>query len=356
MTPAKQWLVNIGVVLLSVTLCLIGAELVLRWLDYEYHPLKIEARNPEKARLQHIFQDEYFVYDPLLIWRPKSDGEIFNSQGFRGPVLTSHKSPQEYRIFAIGDSNTLGWSGPEGAHWPGYLHGLMRQHGEGVSVVNAGVYGYSSYQGLERFRECIAFDPDLVLISFGANDAHRVRAPDQEFARDPTVKWNPAGFLQRYRLGQLLLGARTRLLPGSRKELHPRVSLADYRQNLVEIIGLGRERGIRVVLLTRPYTGRIDDEYWWKNFAYEYNLATAEVAAKEDVLLVDVYSYFKGKPDYFADESHFTAAGHRLAAEIIYETLQASELAQVDFEGLEIDESHGRQTGQPAPGLSRVEQ
>ncbi|TNF71970.1 MAG: SGNH/GDSL hydrolase family protein [Acidobacteria bacterium] len=356
MTGTRRWLVNLGLVLLSIIFCLVAAELLLHWLDYEYRPLKIEVRNPEKARLQHIFQDEYFVYDPLLIWRPKPDGEIFNSQGYRGPELAAHKSPEEYRIIAIGDSNTLGWSGSAGAHWPGYLDGLMRRHGDGFSVVNAGVYGYSSYQGLQRFRESIAYDPDLVLISFGANDAHRVRTPDGEFARDPTVKWNPAGFLQRYRLGRLLLGARTRLLPGSSEAVQPRVSLDDYRRNLTEIIRLARERGIEVVLLTRPYTGRIDDEHWWKNFAHEYNLATAEVAAGEDVPLVDVYSHFKGKPEYFADESHFTAAGHLLAAEIIHETLESSELAQVDLEGLEIDKSHGRQTGEPTTRLSRVEQ
>ena len=103
---------------------------------------------------------------------------------------------------------------------------------------------------------CLALEPDLVLISFGANDAHRVRTPDREFARDPTVKWNPAGLLQRFRLGQLLLGARARLLPGSRQAHHPRVSLAEYRRNLSEIIRLARERGVLVALLTRPYTGR----------------------------------------------------------------------------------------------------
>lgn len=321
MSRVKTWLMNLGLVLVSLVLCLTGAEVILRWLDYEYRPLKIQVRNPEQARLQHIFQDEYFVYDPLLIWRPRPDGEIFNAQGYRGPELDADKSPEEYRILAIGDSNTLGWGGSAGAHWPGYLHELMRQEDERVRVVNAGVYGYSSYQGLQRFRESLALGPDLVLISFGANDAHRVPTPDREFARQPAIRWNPAGLLQRFRVGRLLLGARMRVLPGSDKTLHPRVPLAEYRQNLTEMVRLARKREIEAVLLTRPYSGRIDDEQWWKNFAHEYNLATAEVATAEDVLLVDLFSHFKGKPDYFADESHFTAVGHRLAAEIVHEAL-----------------------------------
>ncbi len=66
-----------------------------------------------------------------------------------------------------------------------------------------------------------------------------------------------------------------------------------------------------VVLLTRPYMGRISNERQWKNFAHESNLVTAEISVGEKVPLVDVYSHFKGQLGYFADESHFTVAGHR---------------------------------------------
>jgi phospholipase/lecithinase/hemolysin len=32
---------------------------------------------------------------------------------------------------------------------------------------------------------------------------------------------------------------------------------------------------------------------------------------------VDVYSFFKGQERFFSDESHFTAEGHRRAADIL---------------------------------------
>ena len=43
-------------------------------------------------------------------------------------------------------------------------------------VANAGVYGYSSFQGLRRFHELLRYHPDVVTWSFGANDAQTLRA------------------------------------------------------------------------------------------------------------------------------------------------------------------------------------
>ena len=69
----------------------------------------------------------------------------------------------------------------------------------------------------------------------------------------------------------------------------------------------------RVAFLTRPFDGPVLHPLWWKNFGPDYNRATAEAAAELGLPLVDVYSYFKGRDEYFADESHFTRAGHELA-------------------------------------------
>jgi len=40
------------------------------------------------------------------------------------------------------------------------------------------------------------------------------------------------------------------------------------------------------------------------------------------VPIVDVYSFFKDRTDLFADESHFTAEGHQLAARIVFDHLR----------------------------------
>jgi hypothetical protein len=48
------------------------------------------------------------------------------------------------------------------------------------------------------------------------------------------------------------------------------------------------------------------------------NMATIEVGKNYDAPVIDMYSQFKDKEEYFADESHFNEKGHRLAAEIIF--------------------------------------
>ena len=85
---------------------------------------------------------------------------------------------------------------------------------------------------------------------------------------------------------------------------------------------MGRQAGGQVVLMTRPFVGPVVDRNKWKNFAFDYNAATVEVAQAEGVPVVDLYSEFKGRDDYFSDESHFTSAGHDLAARIVLTELQ----------------------------------
>jgi lysophospholipase L1-like esterase len=306
----------------SVAVCLLTAEAVLRLVGYRYTPLRIELIRKSDWRLYHAFQDKHFVYDPALIWRPKNDSAIFNSQGYRGRDLAPTKGAHELRIFAFGDSNTLGWRGPIDSNWPGYLQRLLDQTIANVTVVNAGVWGYSAFQGLERFRETLSLKPDIALISFGANDAHLVGMSDAEFANRAVRRIRADAALAKTRVGQLALAALDRFA-GKRDERGVRrVSVEDYRTYLEQMVSLGKAHGIRIVLLTRPFTGESPDDLWWKNLAPAYNATTLDVGKRNGVPVIDVYSYFRDGREYFRDESHFTQAGHRKMAELVYERLQ----------------------------------
>jgi lysophospholipase L1-like esterase len=308
--------------LVSVFLALVVFEVFLRLIGYSYTPLSIEVINTwSEWRFYHSFQDEHFVYDSSLLWRPREGDPMFNSQGYRGEEISADKKPGSYRIFAIGDSNTLGWRGKDGPNWPADLQELLRKKSDRFTVVNAGVYGYSSFQGLRRFQEAIRFQPDMVLISFGCNDAMRVTMSDKEFADRKVRSIGLDTTLVKFRLGQLFLACSDRIVLGGKEGLVPRVSLPEYEDNLGEIIRLAEEKKMRVVLLTRPFIDPSIDpsphKLWWREFASAYNDATREVAKRSGVPVVDIYSHFKGKKEYFVDECHFTKEGHGRAAKII---------------------------------------
>lgn len=312
---------KLGLVFASVLLAVALMELVLWVAGYNYSPMDVELGGGD-ARERHLFQSNSFIYDPDLIWRPRKGYSVFNLQGFRGPLLSLEKSPRSLRIFAVGDSNTLGWAEVDGANWPRYLHELLQESVRDVSVVNAGVWGYTSFQGVARFKEVLDYDPDIVMVSFGSNDAHRVTVSDKEFSDSAIRRTELDRTLVRFKLGQLLLATMDRVFGRAATELKPRVSLPDYKENLTWIVRAAKKRNIDVVLLTRPYVGGINNQLWWKNFAHQYNQATGEVAENENVTLVDVFSFFKNKEELFADESHFTEQAHRDAAQIICDAIR----------------------------------
>jgi lysophospholipase L1-like esterase len=185
-------------------------------------------------------------------------------------------------------------------------------------VVNAGVYGYTSFQGLRVFKQALRYEPDMVLISFGCNDGMRVTVPDARFLN--RTRWDT--ILCEFKVGQLLLDCSDKLFTKGMGELVPRVDVAGYKNNLEEIIGIAKDRKIKVVLLTRPFTGPSQNELWWKNFAPEYNAAAKEVGKVNNVPIIDIYSEFEGKNHYFSDEAHFTQEGHERAAQIIYDRIR----------------------------------
>jgi lysophospholipase L1-like esterase len=300
----------------AIGLGLFLGEQLLRLAGYEYRPVSIDPQKTEDARYYHLFAGESFVYDPDLIWKPRAGEVPFNEQGFRGPLMPiSGRDGRDGRrlLVAIGDSNTLGWAGSDGANWPLALGGLLAD--SKVDVVNAGVWGYSSLQGVARLRQVLAFEPDVVLLSFGSNDAIRVRLSDREFARRGAMLRGLERRLVHYRLGQLTIAA-AQALAGGGDEPVERVPQGQYRVNLREMVELARVAGAEPVLLTRPYELPSQSDDWWKNEAAAYNRATVEVALAAGAQVVDFYTHFKGRRDYFADESHFTDAGHERAARI----------------------------------------
>jgi lysophospholipase L1-like esterase len=297
------------VVAICVALCLF--EEVLRFFNYHYSPFKI---SPD-WRLYHALIDENYLYDPLLIWRPKANQGPFNQQGFIGLELPKTKQPQEYRIFTLGDSNT---EGP----WPLNLQKLFWLHRMPVTVTNAGVTGYASYQGLQRLKDILQYQPDMVLVCFGANDAHRVKQSDLQYSQQFIRRIKLDQALTRWKIGQLILAIADICSSWWKQDMMPRVSPEEYRANLEEMIRIAHSHNAQVVLLTRPFAGETSNVNIWKTYAHIYNRITREVAQENQLPFIDLYGNFRYQSDYFLDEAHFTAEGHEVAAEYIFQAIK----------------------------------
>ncbi len=318
MKTPPRWVSKFCLLIGSVFASLFAAEILLRWTGYEYQPLKIKF-GTTYHRYSHSFDDRHFIYDPDLLWRPRPSYEPFNGQGYRGPELETAKRDGEFRIFALGDSNTLG--SPE-ASWPEDLHRILDESCGLFQVVNAGVTGYTSDQGVLRLEEVRKFQPDMVLISFGSNDAHPTTVPDKQYMARSMWSRRLEGLTYPSRVARLATGVLTQLTVMRMGEITRRVSLEDYRSNLEKMAKRVRSDGAVPVLLTRPYYGNMPPVIRWKSFAHEYNAMTAEVAKRLDLPLVDLYTHFRDRDELFVDESHFNPEGHRLAAQIVHQHIQ----------------------------------
>jgi lysophospholipase L1-like esterase len=277
-------------------------------------------------------------YDPLLFWslRPSSSGpRLFtNRLGLRGPEIPA-KTAGEFRILSLGESTTFAGRLPYDQSYSSLLErGLGLFIGGIVRVINAGVPGYTLFQGVVYLRERgLALEPDAILAYFGYNDflpvVHREQR-DAGSARSVAGLTDRELFEQRSRPArravEALLGVSnlaraiafrsspepSRVVTGRRV----RVPEADRRALLAELRALGRAHGVRVAVIIP----------WYRSFEKHAPLLR-ELHGASDVVLIDLPSLLSDVPKlrsaYFVDDVHPNAEGHQLIADAIERRLRA---------------------------------
>lgn len=178
----------------------------------------------------------------------------------------------------------------------------------GISVVNKAVGGWNSADGRAAFATALAQKPDVLLLSFGMNDA----------ALD----------MAKY------------------------VPLDTYRANMRDMIERATAAGARVVLVIENPIGETDyytrhdrtvfEPYGGANAFYQqYILAARELAAEYDLVTADLYRIFtetaemtKGTVDgLLADGVHPNARGYALYASALVDALYRLDLGDVNGDG-----------------------
>ena len=339
MLGRHPWLVR-GLLLAAPVFMLLGAyELGVRMLTESgivrlRSPMQTVMKGTEDWRaFTVVAPDSTRLPDPVLFWRP-APAPPRTSQGFLGPEVAIPKPDDVFRIMCYGDSNTEG-----GGHgrWPASMQRILDGAEEPlgmwnrVEVLNAGCTGYSSYQGLMRFKEEVGrFRPNLVFVSFGWNDLPLAMGqPDKDFVAPSRAVVAIQRVLLRYQGYRLLRAgigsmASPTTTPATAQSRVPR---DDYLQNLLEFAAVAAQHRVAVVFLTRPHREPSDvmrAKQGWRGQVPEYNDLMRTGAKAAGHYLIDVQRMFEEEyPEEFVDGCHFTGKGHDLLAERLVQHLRS---------------------------------
>ncbi|QDV44866.1 GDSL-like Lipase/Acylhydrolase [Stieleria neptunia] len=280
----------------------------------------------------------FLARDETLFWRPRPGALGHNSMGFYGPDFSADKQDGVFRIVCLGDSCTH--FGP--ITYPDMLRAYLDKVAPGkFEVINAGVIGYTSFQGKRLLEtEAIQWDPDLVTVYFGWNDhwlARGFQDKDQQ-SGESTV----ADGLGNARLFQLIQ---------SFVQRHPaaasgmRVEPEDYRANLSAISATCQANGIRCWYLTAPHafdigvppylveSGEAKNLEDLLEIHRSYNQIVRDVADARGDTLIDLEKEIDpmNKLELFIDDHiHLSQQGRLLVAKRMADELRASGVLQVD--------------------------
>ena len=211
-----------------------------------------------------------------------------NSEGFRETDFPNTKTDDALRIVCLGDSWTFGANVNQGQSYPQRLQAMLREEfpHKRIEVLNLGMLGYSSYQGLELLKSrALSLNPDIVILGFAMNDSTIAGYRDKDRAAPAHKGWGVKSFLadhlESYKLLRYLGRLRkfeTRtmsdylkaIIDPSKKietyegwattesleaqdydklEARTRVSPQDYESNMREMIRLIREHGAKPIMV-----------------------------------------------------------------------------------------------------------
>ena len=185
------------------------------------------------------------------------------------PVAAASPSVAAQRVVVLGDSLAVSPSPPES--FPSHLQRRLESTGRQWVVVNAGVSGNTTADGLKRFDAAVPADARVLVLELGANDGLRG------------------------------------------------VDVATIQENLARIIERAQTRGMRVLLCgmeTPPSKG-------WA-YTLEYHQVFPRLAARYNVPLVPfLLAGVALNPEMNgADEIHPNAAGARRIADTVWPYLE----------------------------------
>jgi acyl-CoA thioesterase-1 len=89
------------------------------------------------------------------------------------PAQHAPVADSRHRLVAFGDSLTAGFGAEPGASYPDFLQKLIDRKHYPWHVINAGISGDTSTDGVARIPTVLDMKPEIVILELGANDGLR---------------------------------------------------------------------------------------------------------------------------------------------------------------------------------------
>jgi len=288
-----------------------------------------------------------------------------NSMGFRGPEM-----PRDWRnwvtVFTVGGSTTECTYLNDGKTWTDGLKNRIDSSLNNVWFNNAGLAGHSTFGHIILMNDyLVRLNPSIILMMTGVNDMGRNDLTESD---KYSMKGTYGSFASFFTKNSELVNLFANLLRAKRAKTnrlndvwldlkkydslivsetemqaklkeHQTKYLPGYSERLDSIVGICEQQKIQLVLVTQPalFGKGIDsltrtdlEKYklfkdanglaWWKTLEL-YNDVTRSIAAKNNILLIDLAVQLPKSSRYFYDMIHFTEEGAAKVSEIINKEL-----------------------------------
>ncbi|HUS10662.1 MAG TPA: GDSL-type esterase/lipase family protein [Pyrinomonadaceae bacterium] len=360
----KRRLAYVGIIYLTFLLLLIAIEVATRLTMQHISSLDLFVVTPQqKAQVAEAKQSGIFEGDPLLLWRlkPNLDHAVWdftvlstNSEHLRSRNSTdtiAFKKPGAIRVVCLGDSVTFGfrvpvvWPDKSAEYDPEWLPFSMllekqlkaANPGKEIDVINMAVPGYTSHQGLAWLRRDLSrLNPDLLVVSFGWNDASLSDVPDREAVK---TSWPAFGtrwlvdHSQAFAHATRWLRSRQQIKKANtnqtslRARARPRVSQEEYLGNLLAIEDLARQHGAAVVVMAAPYRDH-SSEAPEADLMLQYRLALGGTMRQRKIPFLEIRELteeaYPANEGWFGERIHPNHMGHRLIASELLKMIASS--------------------------------
>lgn len=336
-----------------VVLPLVLGEGYLRLRNYH---LQFPYR--EDPNMGYALQENYRGPGPELYGIPRQIQIAVNALGFRGREIQEATPGLTRRVLLLGDSCTFGLGLHSEETFATISENLLNADARAdlhYEVINAGVSGYTSYQGLQMLKQRgLALNPSVVAIYFGWNDhwfsdygiPDHVNIPKMKPFVEQRLKNKQNNMLRHLRLYQKLTDVLLRLQDRSKhgtKQARPaqevyRVPQPQFEENLREMIALSRQHNAEPILITPAhgfFKGSIPKDYLVEHFMKRddslielhesYIASVRKVAEATNTRLLDLEQFFAdaGRKNLMeVDGIHPNATGHRILARELVKMIQ----------------------------------